>query len=348
MAATTGAVALLQLKERVVRRLRTRCKRLIPAVGNEVQRCKHNLSDQRFAQRRADDAVDAHEAAAEADGDRAGYRPFFLALIGIGHDHRAPDVEPVAAADESRYQRLMQAHHYLDALPRIGETQWYVARWRREWVALIGFSAPALKCRARDAWNGWDFRVQYDRLHPVTDNSRFLILPGWHRPSLLADLDVHFRKRGEPDFRERAQLRHGRIESRAIWTTATRNDYLTFPHVGQAFLVERTVTAKTTGKQTVETAYGITSHSPNTAIVITFGWSTRPPWKNRRHAGTLHPQTPRQTASSAPIPPDCRAQSEPAMASPVGTPRLAPSTTTSTPVPSTFARRILSVPSSVQ
>ena len=33
----------------------------------------------------------------------------------------------------------------------------------------------------------------------------------------------------------------------------------------QAFLVERTVTAKTTGKQTVETAYGITSHAPNTA-----------------------------------------------------------------------------------
>ena len=78
-------------------------------------------------------------------------------------------VEPVAADDESRYQRLMQAHHYLGALPKIGETQWYVARWRREWVALIGFSAPALKCRARDAWIGWDFRVQYDRLHLVTD-----------------------------------------------------------------------------------------------------------------------------------------------------------------------------------
>ena len=58
-------------------------------------------------------------------------------------------VEPVTAADEGRYQRLMQAHHYLGALPKIGETLWYVARWRREWVALIGFSAPALKCRAR-------------------------------------------------------------------------------------------------------------------------------------------------------------------------------------------------------
>ena len=103
-------------------------------------------------------------------------------------DLREVVVEPVAADDESRYQRLMQAHHYLGALPKIGETQWYVARWRREWVALIGFSAPALKCRARDAWIGWDFRVQYDRLHLVTDNSRFLILPGWHRPNLASRL----------------------------------------------------------------------------------------------------------------------------------------------------------------
>ena len=41
-------------------------------------------------------------------------------------------VEPVAAADESRCQRLMRAHHYPGALPKIGETQWYMARWRRD------------------------------------------------------------------------------------------------------------------------------------------------------------------------------------------------------------------------
>ena len=33
-------------------------------------------------------------------------------------DLREVVVEPVAAADESRYQRLMQAHHYLGALPQ--------------------------------------------------------------------------------------------------------------------------------------------------------------------------------------------------------------------------------------
>ena len=93
-------------------------------------------------------------------------------------------VTPVAAADEGRYQELMRAHHFLGALPKIGETLWYVARWRGAWVALIGFSAAALKCGARDRWIGWDFRSQFDRQHLLANNSRFLILPGWHAPNL--------------------------------------------------------------------------------------------------------------------------------------------------------------------
>ena len=93
-------------------------------------------------------------------------------------------VEPVAAKDEGRYRRLMGAHHYLGALPKIGETLWYAARWRGEWVALAGFSAPALKCGARDRWIGWDFRTQYGRQHLLANNSRFLILPGRRVPNL--------------------------------------------------------------------------------------------------------------------------------------------------------------------
>ena len=93
-------------------------------------------------------------------------------------------VEPVAAKDEGRYRRLMGAHHYLGALPKIGETLWYVAHRRGEWLALAGFSAPALKCAARDRWIGWDFRTQYDRQHLLANNSRFLVLPGRRVPNL--------------------------------------------------------------------------------------------------------------------------------------------------------------------
>lgn len=92
----------------------------------------------------------------------------------------------VATDEEARYQQLMGAHHYLGALPKIGRTLWYVAVFRDQWLALLGFSAAALKCAARDEWIGWDFRHQYDRLHLVANNSRFLILPDYHYHNLAS------------------------------------------------------------------------------------------------------------------------------------------------------------------
>ena len=61
---------------------------------------------------------------------------------------------------------------------RLGETVRYVAHHRGRWLALAVFSAPALKCGARDRWIGWGYGVQFGRLHLLTNNSRFLILPG--------------------------------------------------------------------------------------------------------------------------------------------------------------------------
>jgi len=87
-------------------------------------------------------------------------------------------VDIVGAHDEARFRDLMQAHHYLGAVPGMGETVRYVAHHRGRWLALVVFSAPALKCGARDRWIGWDYGVQFARLHLVTNNSRFLLLPG--------------------------------------------------------------------------------------------------------------------------------------------------------------------------
>lgn len=95
-------------------------------------------------------------------------------------------VRTVRTLEENRFQQLMQEHHYLGALPKISETLWYVATFGDRWVALISFSAAALKCSVRDRWIGWDFRHQYDRLKLVTNNSRFLILPDWHLPNLAS------------------------------------------------------------------------------------------------------------------------------------------------------------------
>jgi hypothetical protein len=86
-------------------------------------------------------------------------------------------VRPARRHEESRYQAELAQHHYLGALPKIGETLWYIATWRGQWLALVSLSAAALKCGVRDAWIGWDFRTQFDRLNLIANNSRFLILP---------------------------------------------------------------------------------------------------------------------------------------------------------------------------
>ncbi len=63
----------------------------------------------------------------------------------------------------------------------MGETVRYVAHHRGRWLALLVFSAPALKCGARDRWTGWDRGGPFGRLDRVTTNALFLILPGGER-----------------------------------------------------------------------------------------------------------------------------------------------------------------------
>jgi len=93
-------------------------------------------------------------------------------------------VRPVIKPEEPRHVQLLEAHHYLGACPKIGETLWYVATYQEQWVALLSFSAAALKCAARDQWIGWSYRHQTGRLKLLTNNTRFLILPGWPTKNL--------------------------------------------------------------------------------------------------------------------------------------------------------------------
>jgi predicted transposase YbfD/YdcC len=86
-----------------------------------------------------------------------------------------------------------------------------------------------------------------------------------NQPSLREAIQLAFADRQPPDFRESPDLAHGRIEQRSIWTSTRLNDYLDFPGVGQVFLIERHVIEKKTGKTSTEMAYGITSHTPQTA-----------------------------------------------------------------------------------
>jgi len=112
-------------------------------------------------------------------------------------------VRCVFSYEEELFQELMQSHHYLGALPKIGNTIWYVVLCESKWLALLSFSASALKCRDRDRWIGWDYRHQYDRLHLVANNSRFLILPQYHYKNLASKILSLIRRRIQQDWQER-------------------------------------------------------------------------------------------------------------------------------------------------
>jgi predicted transposase YbfD/YdcC len=82
-----------------------------------------------------------------------------------------------------------------------------------------------------------------------------------NQPGVFNDIALYFEHRGEPDYIEYGDGEHGRIEVRKIWITTELNDYLNFPHVGQAFAIERESTNKKSGKYSKEIAYGITSRT---------------------------------------------------------------------------------------
>ena len=112
-------------------------------------------------------------------------------------------VRPVEPSEETTFQGLMQQYHYLGSLPKIGNTIWYVATCNNEWLGLLSFSSAALKCGARDCWIGWSYRLQYDRLHLVANNSRFLILPNCHYKNLATKILSLCRRRIQTDWQNR-------------------------------------------------------------------------------------------------------------------------------------------------
>lgn len=77
--------------------------------------------------------------------------------------------------------------------------------------------------------------------------------------NLLEALETEFANRSAVPDSVTHNMGHGRIETRKIWVTQRLNHYLDFPHVRQAFVIEREVIHKKTAKKTVEIAYGITS-----------------------------------------------------------------------------------------
>jgi hypothetical protein len=81
--------------------------------------------------------------------------------------------------------RLLDQHHYLGSLKPVGERMYYLATDASgRWVAILVFSAAANHLRPRDQWIGWCNEQRRRRLSLITNNCRFLLLPGCSVPNL--------------------------------------------------------------------------------------------------------------------------------------------------------------------
>jgi hypothetical protein len=82
----------------------------------------------------------------------------------------------------------MGQQHYLGNARAVGEQVRYVAEYNGQWVGLLTWSAGAYRLKLREEWIGWTILQKKRRLCLVANNSRFLILEGWHAPNVASRL----------------------------------------------------------------------------------------------------------------------------------------------------------------
>jgi len=85
-------------------------------------------------------------------------------------------VRLITEAERPRWNAEVSAHHYLKNATLVGEHLCYVAEYEGQWLALLGWSAPARHLQPRDAWVGWDKDQLPSRRHFLANNARFCIL----------------------------------------------------------------------------------------------------------------------------------------------------------------------------
>jgi len=103
-----------------------------------------------------------------------------------------------SGAQSHLWNELIDRYHYLGYRPLPGAQLRYFAKARGQIVALLGFGAAAWKTAPRDQFIGWTHEKRVAKLHLVTNNARFLILP-WVRSRHLASKLLAMAARRLPD-----------------------------------------------------------------------------------------------------------------------------------------------------
>jgi uncharacterized protein DUF4338 len=103
-------------------------------------------------------------------------------------------------AEQERFDQLLVDQHYLKNAQLVGERLRYVAEHQGQWVGLLAWSAGSFHLKHREAWIGWNQKQKKRRLPLVVNNSRFLILKGFHVPNLASRLMKLCLARLSPDW----------------------------------------------------------------------------------------------------------------------------------------------------
>jgi hypothetical protein len=85
--------------------------------------------------------------------------------------------------DRGLFEALLHQFHYLSYRSPVGENLRYLVReGTGRPVACLLFGAAAWQCADRDRYIGWDASTRAARLHLLTNNTRFLLMPWVESP----------------------------------------------------------------------------------------------------------------------------------------------------------------------
>jgi hypothetical protein len=105
---------------------------------------------------------------------------------------------------DSLFASLLHHQHYLGYTSAVGMNLKYLVRDRQgRPIACALFGSAAWRCAARDRWLGWEAATRARALQRVTNNTRFLIVPGVQVPHLASHVLGQLTRRLRADWRRK-------------------------------------------------------------------------------------------------------------------------------------------------
>ena len=111
------------------------------------------------------------------------------------------------------WNTLLATEHPQGTTTFVGCQLRYLVGSAHGWLGAVGFSASALRLRARDAWMGWSDAQRTAHLHRVVCLSRFLIRPAVRCRHLASHVLGRVLRRVEADFEARYHYRPWLVET---------------------------------------------------------------------------------------------------------------------------------------